>query len=173
MKTIWRQAFCGILLLPFLFCQSPKSEEAKLQETLRLLLFVEKPSEPIIMEYSFSSTTSSTSFEWTEDYISRLSRGDCQAISSGDAFYCDTKDCKGIVRKNSSYCQTNDCKGVATGNSAYCKTKLCKAWSRYNSNYCSGSVGYKDCMGVSKMNRSYCQSKNCIAITRRDRFYCP
>ncbi len=37
--------------------------------------------------------------------IADWSGGDCPAIASGDASYCQTDDCKGIVKRDKSYCQ--------------------------------------------------------------------
>lgn len=114
--------------------------------------------------------TSSSSGEWSLDYIANLSSGDCKALASSDRFYCTTGDCKGIVLRDRFYCKTSDCKGVATNDRFYCKSKLCKAWVLQDRFYCDSSD--YDCKAIASNDPFYCRSKQCKAIVRRDKFYC-
>lgn len=116
-----------------------------------------------------ATTSSTSSVKWDEDYISKLSTGDCKAIASGDAYYCDTGDCKGIVKQDSYYCKSVDCKGVAKNDKYYCKTGLCKAWVTLDKYYCKNN----DCKGIASGDSYYCESKQCKAIAKKDKYYCP
>ena len=106
---------------------------------------------------------------WSEDWLARISRGDCKGIASKDRSWCDTEDCRAIATGTYGLCETDDCRALVRGIRQECATELCAGWAAKDRGWCGSNA---DCKGVASGDKNWCVSDACRAITTGDVTWC-